>query len=145
MSTLFTHPQRLALIRSRSFVSRRRMGMKRRRGVLTLFGAATAMWVLSVSHAVVQSQGGATEAPAAFDNRTNGLLSQADFDAARATFEERDEVADGLGPVYNAQSCAECHQSPVTGAGSQISELRAAHRDSTGNFVDAPGDRKSVA
>ncbi|HEY6214833.1 MAG TPA: di-heme oxidoredictase family protein, partial [Vicinamibacterales bacterium] len=41
--------------------------------------------------------------------------------------------------VYNAQSCAECHQSPVTGAGSQISELRAGHLDGSGNFVDAPG------
>ena len=41
--------------------------------------------------------------------------------------------------MYNAQSCAECHQTPVTGAGSQISELRAGHRDAAGNFVDAPG------
>jgi CxxC motif-containing protein (DUF1111 family) len=41
--------------------------------------------------------------------------------------------------VYNAQSCTECHQNPVTGAGSQISELRAGHLDSAGNFVDAPG------
>ncbi len=88
---------------------------------------------------VVEGQSGATEAPAGFDNKTNGALSQADFDAARATFEERDEIADGLGPVYNAQSCAECHQSPVTGAGSQISELRAGHQDAAGNFVDAPG------
>ena len=81
----------------------------------------------------------ATEALAAFDNRTNGLLTQADFDAAKATFEERDEIADGLGPVYNAQACSECHQSPVTGAISQISELRAGHLDGAGNFVDAPG------
>ena len=41
--------------------------------------------------------------------------------------------------MYNAQSCAECHQSPVTGAGSQIAELRAGHLDAGGNFVDAPG------
>src|SRR5216110_3635256 len=48
-----------------------------------------------------------------------------------------DEIADGLGPVYNAQSCAECHQNPVTGAISQISELRAGHNDGSGNFVPA--------
>jgi CxxC motif-containing protein (DUF1111 family) len=88
---------------------------------------------------VVEGQGGATEAPAGFDNQTNGLITQTDFDAARATFEERDDIAKGLGPVYNAQSCAECHQNPVTGAGSQISELRAGHLDGSGNFVDAPG------
>lgn len=87
----------------------------------------------------VQGQSGATPAPAGFDNITNGLLTQAAFDAARLTFEERDEVADGLGPVYNAQSCAECHQSPITGGGSQVAELRAGHRDRFGNFVDAPG------
>jgi CxxC motif-containing protein (DUF1111 family) len=84
-------------------------------------------------------QGGATEAPAGFDNLTNGFLTQDQMDAARATFEERDDIAKGLGPVYNAQSCAECHQSPVTGAISQISELRAGHQDANGNFVDGPG------
>jgi len=41
--------------------------------------------------------------------------------------------------VYNAQSCAECHQNPVTGSASQIAELRAGHRDGAGNFVAAPG------
>jgi CxxC motif-containing protein (DUF1111 family) len=87
----------------------------------------------------LQSQTGPTEAPAGFDNITNGFVTQAVFDADRVTFEERDDKAEGLGPVYNAQSCAECHQNPVTGAGSQVAELRAGHRDSAGNFVDAPG------
>src|SRR6185295_18262523 len=91
------------------------------------------------SFAITVEGQAATEAPAGFDNRTNGLLTQADFDAAKATFEERDEIADGLGPVYNAQGCVECHQNPVTAAGSQISELRAGHLDGAGNFVDAPG------
>ena len=87
----------------------------------------------------VSGQSGATEAPAGFDNLTNGFTSQAQFDADRDVFEERDDIAKGLGPVYNAQSCAECHQSPVTGAISQISELRAGHLDGSGNFVDGPG------
>ena len=111
--------------------------MKRPRGIVLLLAGATAAWVLALSYAV-EGQG-ATEAPAGFDNLTNGFVDQATFDAARATFEERDEIADGLGPVYNAQSCAECHQNPVTGAISQISELRAGHNDGAGNFVDAPG------
>ncbi|MEO7730024.1 MAG: hypothetical protein ABIY55_03560, partial [Kofleriaceae bacterium] len=68
-----------------------------------------------------------TEAPAGFDNLTNGFLSQADFDTARDVFEEIEALSDGLGPVYNAQSCRECHQNPVTGAGSQITEFRAGH------------------
>jgi CxxC motif-containing protein (DUF1111 family) len=88
---------------------------------------------------VVEGQGGPTEAPAGFDNLTNGFLNATDFAAALETFEEVDVIGDGLGPVYNAQACRECHQNPVTGAVSQISELRAGHRDGNGNFVDAPG------
>jgi len=78
-----------------------------------------------------------TEAPAGFDTLTNGLVTQAVHDADRGTFEERDDVKKGLGPVYNAQSCAECHGNPVTGGISQISELRAGHSDGNGNFVPA--------
>jgi CxxC motif-containing protein (DUF1111 family) len=88
---------------------------------------------------VVEGQGGPTEAPAGFDNLTNGFLSQAEFNDAKDTFEEVDEIADGLGPVYNAQACSACHQNPVTGSIAQISELRAGHQDGNGNFVDAPG------
>jgi CxxC motif-containing protein (DUF1111 family) len=84
------------------------------------------------------------EAPTGFDNGTNDLVKQAQHDADRATFEVRDEIlpsatqGGGLGPVYNAQSCAECHQNPISGSVSQINELRAGHLDADGNFVDAP-------
>ena len=61
------------------------------------------------SFAVTVEGQGPTEAPAGFDNLTNGFLTQADFDAAKASFEEREGVDDGLGPMYNAQACAECH------------------------------------
>src|ERR1700738_177775 len=79
----------------------------------------------------------ATEAPTGFDTLTNGMVTQAVHDTDRAVFEERDDVAKGLGPLYNAQSCAECHQNPVSGGISQISELRAGHLDANGNFVPA--------
>src|SRR2546425_457522 len=81
----------------------------------------------------------ASEAPTGFDTLTNDatFVSQATHDGDRETFEERDDVTKGLGPVYNAQSCAECHQNPVTGGISQISELRAGHNDGSGNFVPA--------
>ena len=62
-----------------------------------------------------------------------------DMDAAQDVFaSEVEEIADGLGPVYNAQSCRECHQNPVTGAGSQITEFRAGHFNGT-TFVEQPG------
>src|SRR3954469_6947132 len=112
--------------------------MARSRTILMLMTAATATCVISFSLAL-QGQAGVSEAPTGFDSKTNGLISQAEFNAALDTFAERDEIADGLGPVYNAQSCAECHQNPVTGGSSQVTELRAGHNDAAGNFVDAPG------
>ena len=53
--------------------------------------------------------------------------------------EGQEGIADGLGPVYNAQSCRDCHQNPVIGAISQVKEFRAGHLNAVGNFVDAPG------
>src|ERR1041384_8073881 len=103
---------------------------------LTVAGVSL-LFAMTASRIVVTQ--GFSEAPAGFNNSTNGMLSQADFDAVRETFEERDSVADGLGPVYNAQSCAECHQSPVTGGVSQVDEMRAGRLDGFGRFVDHPG------
>jgi hypothetical protein len=51
-------------------------------------------------------------------------------------FEEQEGVDNGLGPIYNAQSCVNCHQTPVTGGTSQVSELRVGHRDRSGNFIN---------
>lgn len=94
--------------------------------------------VQAVAEAAAPPSITATEAPAGFDNLTNGFLNQTDFAAALAIFEEFETIADGLGPVYNAQSCRECHQNPVTGAGSQVTEFRAGHFNGT-SFVDHPG------
>lgn len=38
--------------------------------------------------------------------------------------------------MYNATSCVDCHQNPVTGGPSQITEIRAGHLDANGNFVN---------
>ncbi len=76
------------------------------------------------------------EAPAAFDGATNGLVDQATHDADGEAFDEVEVLGDGLGPIYNAQSCRECHQNPVSGALSQITELRAGHHDAAGRFAN---------
>jgi CxxC motif-containing protein (DUF1111 family) len=81
---------------------------------------------------------GATEAPAGFDNLTHGFTTQEQFEADLDVFAEQEFREDGLGPVYNAQSCGECHQNPVVGAISQITELRAGHFNGA-FFVDHPG------
>jgi hypothetical protein len=79
-----------------------------------------------------------TEAPTGFDNQPNGLIDQATFDADRGTFDEQEDIDEGLGPVFNARSCGECHANPVSGGGSQVTELRAGHFDGH-SFIDAAG------
>ena len=58
------------------------------------------------------------------------------FALDQAQFERRHDLTTGLGPVFNATSCAECHQNVVTGAASQITEMRVGHKDANGNFVN---------
>ncbi|HZT76684.1 MAG TPA: di-heme oxidoredictase family protein [Vicinamibacterales bacterium] len=95
-------------------------------------------WAVGVYSSTSVTGSAPTEAPTGFDGKSNGLVLQSTFDADRATFEERDDAAKGLGPVYNAQSCAECHQTPVTGGISQVAELRAG-TFLNGVFTDHPG------
>jgi CxxC motif-containing protein (DUF1111 family) len=108
--------------------------MKKKTTPLATLVATLVLSLLGVGTAMAQS-----EAPAGFDNRTNGLVTQSTFDADLEVFEEREEIDEGLGPVYNAQSCGECHQNPVSGGISQLAEVRAGHLDSRRQFVPAPG------
>jgi CxxC motif-containing protein (DUF1111 family) len=75
-----------------------------------------------------------TEAPTGFDNKSNGAVDDATHQADQTKFEEVEQLSDGLGPLYNAQSCRECHQSPVSGAASQVAELRVGHQGPEGHF-----------
>jgi CxxC motif-containing protein (DUF1111 family) len=98
---------------------------------------------LGSAHAVADL-GNLVEAPTGFANRTNGYTEQGpafatldedsvvplrSFNDDRFVFEEVETAADGLGPVYNAQSCGECHQSVVTGGASQVAEHRTGRTD----------------
>src|SRR5205807_4725742 len=76
------------------------------------------------------------EAPTGFDNKSNGLVDDATHAADQAKFEETEAISDGLGPLYNAQSCRECHQNPTSGGSSQVNVLRVGHRGADGKFQD---------
>ena len=76
----------------------------------------------------------AREAPTGFDSRPNGLVDQATHDQDKEEFDGVEGPPDGLGPLYNAQSCRECHQNPVSGGASQVTELRVGHRGPDGRF-----------
>ena len=77
-----------------------------------------------------------SEAPAGYDGQTNGLVDQATHSADQNDFDEVEGIKDGLGPLYNAQSCRECHQNPASGGISQLTELRVGHRGANGRFED---------
>lgn len=76
------------------------------------------------------------EAPAALDNKSNGMVDDATHTADQVKFDEVEGVADGLGPLYNAQSCRECHQNPTSGGSSQVTELRVGHLGPDRRFIN---------
>src|SRR5215813_4820243 len=77
-----------------------------------VFIAATGVFILLLAQRRTYSQ--------TTGNLTNplpGLTSAqlADFNAGLAEFSDVETIADGLGPVFNGKSCAECHAVPSTG------------------------------
>ena len=124
-------------------------------------GRIVLLLFVAVALAVVARES-LTEAPAGFTTPTLGLTigpngelvgkpgSQSvsngiaeppgdTFALDQAQFERRHDPTTGLGPVFNATSCAECHQNVVTGAASQFTELRVGHKDANGTFVNPTG------
>ena len=111
-----------------------------------------------------------TEAPAGFDGESNGFAeefcagqdglvsspnspkipaNECNFEAAEEEFTGPESVADGLGPIYNATGCGECHSSNMgfdpdfferrlVGGTSEITEKRAGSWDGR-TFRDHPG------
>jgi len=79
----------------------------------------------------------AADAATGFDNRSNGVADDSTHQADQETFDEVEDIVDGLGPLYNAQSCRECHQNPTSGGASQVSELRVGHNAPDGRFQNA--------
>jgi hypothetical protein len=67
----------------------------------------TATLLVITMHLGAQS---ASEAPAGFDAQTNGTASQSAMDTVAAVFSEIETPEKGLGPIFNATSCADCHQ-----------------------------------
>lgn len=69
---------------------------------------------------------------------SNGAFGGNFADDLKAFNDRENAGEDGLGPVFNADSCAACHQNTAFGQTSQVSVLRAGHRDKH-KFVEPPG------
>jgi CxxC motif-containing protein (DUF1111 family) len=101
--------------------------------LLFLIAVAALLGLAAYSRSQAPSQ--PPEALTGFDDQSNGFSDSDRRQADQKFFEEIEHIApDGLGPLYNAQSCRECHQTPVSGATSQVTELRVGHLDAHGLF-----------
>ncbi len=100
-----------------------------------------------------------TEAPTGFRLESNGFAEESargsrilvrspnsptippdecDFEAALEEFTGPEDIADGVGPVFNAVGCGDCHLVPSIGGFSQVVEKRAGYWDGA-RFTDHPG------
>jgi len=69
-------------------------------------------------------------------------ITALEFELFRLGLEDFTEVEnpdEGLGPVFNGRSCAECHSIPRIGGSSTITEVRAGIRKDDGSFEEYPG------
>ena len=101
----------------------------------TTYSSGSSGW-MSSHPATAQASGRADpEAAVGYDGLPNGLVDVNTYQADQAAFDHQEEVSSGLGPLYNAHSCRDCHENPVAGGTSQVTELRAGHRNAQGEFV----------
>jgi len=68
---------------------------------------------------------------------------RAQFDSGRAVFDSTFTPQVGLGPLFNASGCGECHEDPVTGANGDEVERHAAvfHPERAGAMCDELADK----
>ena len=104
-------------------------------------GAAILLAGILFSVGSLRTGHGQETAEARFGSPLPGITAQ-EFERFRVGLEdflEVEEAEEGLGPVFNGRSCAECHNIPAVGGGGTILEFRAGRRDGDGNFDPLPG------
>ena len=112
-----------------------------------------------VAPATTETQSGVTDALTGFTGASNGFAqefcanqaslvnspnsptipaAECSFDTAAEEFTGPEGVADGLGPIFNAEGCGSCHLTPILGGSSQIMEKRVGFFNGS-TFSDPPG------
>ena len=67
------------------------------------------------------------------------------FALDQAQFERRHDPSTGLGPVFNATACVECHNNGgVAGAASQFTEVRVGHKVNANGNIVSPKDPNGI-
>ncbi len=135
--------------------------MKRAGTATAMIAAAATGLMVTFAGALEGNHDGPTEAPTGFELRDNGFASEfcanqdalnqvaarvhpmippeeCSFETALEEFTGPETIADGVGPVFNAPGCGECHAVPIIGGFSQTVEKRAGWFEG-GVFYDPPG------
>ena len=95
--------------------------------IVALFLAGSLMTFAQTTGRRRPSGGGTpAPAPAVLGEAYPGLTPEqrAAFNEGRQEFREDEEVADGLGPVFNGRSCGECHDAAALGGASRRTVTR---------------------
>ena len=100
-----------------------------------VFAAATVAWTVTVVFA---------QRPVRPGDPLPGITARefTEFRLGLDDFTEVETSEEGLGPAFNATSCAVCHSVPAIGGTSAVLETRAATSDEDGNFkpLDESGE-----
>ena len=92
-----------------------------------VIAAAAGMFIAVAQSAPAQVGGARFGDPLPGSSRPSSSASALGLD----DFVEVETAEEGLGPAFNATSCAVCHNVPAIGGISLVSEVRAAYRDET--------------
>jgi CxxC motif-containing protein (DUF1111 family) len=93
------------------------------------FALAALIWIATVL-------GMSAQLPAGAGDPLPGITPK-EFEEFRLGFDDFVEIeqpGEGLGPLFNAAGCAACHNVPVVGGITPMTEMRAGHRDADGKF-----------
>ena len=104
---------------------------------------AAAGWTAAMGFAAIGLIAAACAPRQELGGPLSGLTREqrARFAAGREEFERVFTPETGLGPLFNADSCAECHEEPVAGGPGDEVEVHVAAFDSASGFCDPLADR----
>src|SRR6516162_3234908 len=121
----------LEAVRRRPFLHARR---DRREGSRGATMTARAGWIAATTCGALLATAAIAQQAAGPGDALPGLTASEfeEFRLGLTDFLEVETAEDGLGPAYNATSCAVCHNVPAVGGAGNVAELRAVRRMPSG-------------
>jgi CxxC motif-containing protein (DUF1111 family) len=103
----------------------REMSMKRVTVILAATALSSALGCGNQGEDVTTAEGAVVGDPM-------GVPAGVDFAAAKANFNAIEQIADGVGPVFNERACGTCHSNGASGGAGQQIERRYGRFDNNG-------------